>query len=246
MSPVHDPTGERLQKVLAAAGLGSRRACERLITEGRVSVDGVVVTELGLRVSDTAVVHVDGVRVRLDPEALTIALHKPAGVVSTMADPQGRPSLADYVESRSQRLFHVGRLDEATEGLILLTNDGELAHRLTHPSYEVPKTYVATVSGTVSAGTVRRLRDGVELDDGPAAADRVRVLGSRAGESIVELVLHEGRNRIVRRLLGAVGHPVHRLVRTGFATLSLGQLPPGHTRRVGGRELATLMASVGL
>jgi len=245
VSPVHDPQGERLQKVLAAAGLGSRRACERLITQGRVRVDGVIVTELGVRVSERAVIHVDDVRIRLDPQAVTLALHKPAGVVSTMADPQGRPTLADYVPGE-QRLFHVGRLDEATEGLILLTNDGELAHRLTHPSYEVPKTYVATVKGQVTPGVLRRLQEGIELDDGPAAADRARVLATRPGQSIVELVLHEGRNRIVRRLLGAAGHPVERLVRTEFATIGLGQLRAGETRRIAGRELATLMASVGL
>lgn len=246
MNPVHDPQGTRLQKVLAGAGLGSRRACERLITQGRVSVDGTPVSELGVRVTPGAIIHVDGLRVSFDPQMVTLALHKPAGVVSTMHDPQGRATLTDHLPADGPRLFHVGRLDEQTEGLILLTNDGELAHRLTHPSYEMPKTYVATVGGRVTGGVARRLREGVELDDGPAAADRVRVLAAQAGESVVEIELHEGRNRIVRRLLAAVDHPVDRLVRTRFATVRLGDLPPGRSTPVEGSELARLMAAVDL
>ena len=243
---VHRPDGVRLQKVLAAAGYGSRRACEQLIVDGRVTVDGRVV-ELGTRVDPaTAVVHVDGVRLQLDETKVTLALHKPAGVVSTMKDEQGRPDLSQYVPDRPERLFHVGRLDEQTEGLLLLTNDGELAHRLTHPSYEVPKTYVATVEGEVPRSLARRLLAGVELEDGPARADRFVVLETLPTASVVEIELHEGRNRIVRRMLEQVGHPVTRLVRTRFGNIRLGRLKPGHTRVVEGTELGTLMASVDL
>lgn len=247
MTDVHQPGGTRLQKVLAAAGYGSRRACENLIADGRVTVDGQRVDELGTRVDPaTAVIHVDGVRLQLDETKVTLALHKPAGVVSTMSDEQGRPDLSRYVSDRAERLFHVGRLDEQTEGLLLLTNDGELAHRLAHPSYEVAKTYVATVEGEVPRALARRLREGIELDDGPARADRFTVLETTPRASVVEIELHEGRNRIVRRMLEEVGHPVTRLVRTRFGTVRLGQLKPGHTRVISGTELGTLMSSVGL
>ncbi|WP_324652225.1 pseudouridine synthase [Georgenia sp. H159] len=243
----HEPSGIRLQKVLAGAGYGSRRACEGLIAAGRVRVDGHVVDELGTRVDPTtAVIHVDGVRLQLDDTKLTLALHKPVGVVSTMRDEQGRPDLSQYVSDRTERLFHVGRLDEQTEGLLLLTNDGELAHRLTHPSYEVPKTYVATVEGEVNRGLARRLREGVELEDGPARADRFTVLETLPNASVVEIELHEGRNRVVRRMLEHVGHPVTRLVRTRFGSIRLGRLKPGHTRVVSGTELGALMSSVDL
>ena len=242
---VHQPDGIRLQKVLASAGYGSRRACETLIADGRVTVEGHLVRELGTRVDPTtAIVHVDGVRLQLDDTKVTLALHKPAGVVSSMKDENGRPDLSQYAGER--RLFHVGRLDEQTEGLILLTNDGELAHRLAHPSYEIPKTYVATVEGEVARGLAGRMREGVTLEDGPARADRFTILSTTAAASIVEIDLHEGRNRIVRRMLEAVGHPVTRLVRTRFGTVRLGQLKPGNTRVIGGTELGRLMSSVGL
>lgn len=244
---VHVPDGERLQKVLAGAGLGSRRACERLITEGRVSVDGVVVRELGVRVDPRrAVIHVDGRRLQLDPTLVTLALHKPAGVVSTMHDPQGRPTLEQFVADRPERLFHVGRLDAETEGLILMTNDGELANRLSHPSHEVPKTYLATVRGRVRPGVGTRLREGIALDDGPVRVDSFRIVDTSAEASIVELVLHEGRNRIVRRTLDAVGHPVTRLVRTRIGPVRLGRLKPGATRVLDRDELGRLMSAVGL
>lgn len=244
---VHDPQGVRLQKVLANAGLGSRRACEELISAGRVSVDGTVVRELGVRVDPRrAVIHVDGLRVQLDTSIVTLALNKPAGVVSTMHDPQGRPSLARYVADRPERLFHVGRLDAETEGLLLLTNDGELANRLAHPSHGVAKTYLATVSGRVRPAVGVRLREGVELEDGPASVDAYRVLDTTADASLVEVVLHEGRNRIVRRMFDAVGHPVTRLVRTQMGPIRLGQLRPGAVREISGTELGTLMAAVGL
>jgi 23S rRNA pseudouridine2605 synthase len=244
---VHDPDGVRLQKVLAGAGLGSRRACEQLIASGRVSVDGVVVRELGVRVDPrTAVVHVDGLRVQLDDSLVTVAVNKPVGVLSTMHDPQGRPTLADLVADRPERLFHVGRLDAETEGLILLTTDGELAHRLAHPSHGVRKTYTATVEGTVRPSLGRTLRQGVNIDDGPVRVDSFRVVDSVPGSTLVEVVLHEGRNRVVRRMFDAVGHPVTRLVRTQVGTVRLGDLRPGATRVLGREELGRLMAEVGL
>lgn len=244
---VHDPEGVRLQKVLASAGLGSRRGCEQLISAGRVSVDGVVVRELGVRVDPRrAVVRVDGVRVQLDTSIVTLALNKPFGVVSTMHDPHGRPSLAQYVADRPERLFHVGRLDADTEGLLLLTNDGELANRLAHPSHGVAKTYLATVTGRVKPAVGVRLRAGVDLDDGPVAVDSYRVLDSTPTASLVEVVLHEGRNRIVRRMLAEVGHPVTRLVRTQVGPVRLGNLRPGRTRELGRKEVGGLMTAAGL
>ncbi|GIG29418.1 pseudouridine synthase [Cellulomonas marina] len=244
---MHDPDGTRLQKVLAAAGLGSRRACENLIASGRVTVDGSVVTELGVRVDPrTAVIHLDGMRVQLDESAVTIALNKPRGVVSTMHDENGRPSLADLVADRPERLFHVGRLDAETEGLLLLTNDGELANRLAHPAHGVPKTYLAEVEGRVTPGTLARLQAGVELEDGPVHPDKVRLVQQVAGASLVEVVLHEGRNRVVRRLLEEVGHPVTKLVRTQVGPIRLGDLKPGRTRVLSRTEVGSLMTSVGL
>ncbi len=237
MSDPHVPDGIRLQKVLAGAGLGSRRACEEIIAAGRVSVDGVIVTELGMRVDPAvSVVHMDGLRVQLDASMVTLALNKPLGVVSTMHDPQGRPSLAELVKDRPERLFHVGRLDAETEGLLLLTNDGELANRLAHPSYEVMKTYLATVQGRVRPGVGVKLRAGIQLDDGPVRVDDFRVVDATASETLVEVVLHEGRNRIVRRTLDAVGHPVVRLVRTQIGPIRLGNLRPGRTREIAGTE----------
>lgn len=247
MSDPHVPDGVRLQKVLAGAGLGSRRACEEIIVAGRVSVDGVVVRELGLRVDpQTSVVHVDGLRVQLDPSMVTLALNKPLGVVSTMHDPQGRRSLEEFVRDRPERLFHVGRLDAETEGLLLLTNDGELANRLAHPSHEVMKTYLATVEGRVRPGVGVKLRAGIQLDDGPVKVDGFRIVDATASETLVEVVLHQGRNRIVRRSLEAVGHPVVRLVRTQIGPIRLGNLRPGRTREISGTELGSLMAAVDL
>jgi 23S rRNA pseudouridine2605 synthase len=237
----------RLQKVLAAAGVGSRRACEDLITAGRVEVDGAIVRELGVRVDpEQSVVRVDGLRVDVSGVRVYLAFNKPRNVVSTMSDDRGRPNLGDYVRGRNERLFHVGRLDADTEGLILLTNDGELAHRLTHPSYEVPKTYVAEVTGPVPRDVGRRLRAGVELEDGPASVDRFRVVASDPGRAMVEVVLHEGRQRIVRRLLAAVGCPVLRLVRVQLGPVVLGDLRPGRTRRLSTKEVGELYAAVGL
>jgi 23S rRNA pseudouridine2605 synthase len=242
-----EETGVRLQKVLAAAGVGSRRACEELIEQGRVAVDGRVVRVQGLRVDPaTAVIRVDGMRIASAPDSLHLALNKPTGVVSTMSDPEGRPSLADYVRKRRERLFHVGRLDVDTEGLILLTNDGDLAHRLAHPSHGVLKTYLAEVSGPIPRDLGKRLRAGIELEDGPVVADGFRVVASSGGRVMVEVVLHEGRKHVVRRLLAEVGHPVSRLVRTAFGPIHLGDLRPGRTRALGRDEVGALYGAVGL
>ena len=247
MTDPHVPTGERLQKVLARNGVGSRRACEGLIAQGRVSVEGHVVRELGTRVDPVAsVIHVDGIRVQTDSSLLTLALYKPPGVVSTMYDDMGRPGLAQYVEDRPERLYHVGRLDQDTEGLILLSNDGELTHRLTHPKYEVPKTYIARVEGSVTRGLGRVLERGITLEDGPARVDRFVLRESAPRNSIVEITLHSGRNRIVRRMMAEVGHPVMELVRMKFGTVVVGHLKPGKTRVVAGSELGALMKLVDL
>ncbi|MGO1459848.1 MAG: pseudouridine synthase [Flaviflexus sp.] len=238
--------GERLQKVMAHAGVGSRRACEDIIEQGRVSVDGKTVTRLGTRVQPGQIIRVDGERVTFDESKVTIALHKPAGIVSTMEDEMGRPSLDQFVGDRDERLYHVGRLDQETEGLILLSNDGDLTHRLTHPSYEVPKTYVATVEGQINKGATNRLEKGVTLEDGVVKADKVKIIEMGLPNSIIEITLHSGANHVVRRMLDAVGFPVVRLVRTQFGTIGLGRLKPGKSRIVGGSELAVLMKSVDL
>jgi 23S rRNA pseudouridine2605 synthase len=239
--------GIRLQRVLAQAGVGSRRACEELIEEGRVEVDGTTVRTQGMRVDPAkAVIKVDGMRVQSRPGSVYLVLNKPKGVVSTMSDEQGRPSLGDLVRKRKERLFHVGRLDADTEGLILLTNDGELAHRLAHPSYGVQKTYLAEVQGPVARDVGRRLKAGVELEDGPVKVDGFRVVGSSGGRAMVEVVIHEGRKHVVRRLLAEVGHPVVQLVRTKFGPVALGDLRSGASRPLTPAELAGLYAEVGL
>ena len=233
--------GIRLQKVLAAAGLGSRRACEELIAEGRVAVDGRTIREQGVRIDpSTAVVKVDGQRISVAPGMVYLVLNKPLGMISAMSDPQGRPCVGDLVADRDERLFHVGRLDVDTEGLLLLTNDGELAHRLAHPSYVVPKIYLAEVEGRLDRDALRQLRQGVPLDDGLAKADVVTVLQQMGDRTQLELTLHEGRNRIVRRLLEAVGHPVRRLARLQVGPVRLGGLKPGHLRALRREELAAL------
>lgn len=220
----------RLQKLLAQAGVGSRRYCEILIERGRVSVNGRVVTELGARATWADEIQVDGTRVISRPETLVFALNKPRGVVSTMSDDRGRSCLGDYVSEIPERLFHVGRLDEQTEGLIILTNDGALAQRLSHPSYEISKTYLATVDGSVSRATLKQLKTEVVLEDGPIHFDSAILKQTLGGQSIVEVVLHSGRNRIVRRTLSAVGHPVRQLVRTHIGGLGLDGLRPGALR----------------
>jgi len=234
------PDGIRLQKVLAAAGIGSRRACEELIAAGRVSVDGGVVTEQCMRVDpEVAVVHVDGRRVTVRSDMVYLALNKPRGMLSAMSDDRGRPCVGDVVRDQPG-VFHVGRLDNDTEGLLLLTNDGELANKLMHPSFGVAKTYLATVPGPVAREVGRRLRNGVLLEDGPAAADAFKVVQTQGGRAIVEIVLHEGRKHIVRRMLAEVGHPVERLVRTAIGPVYLGGQRVGSLRPLSREEVGEL------
>ncbi len=242
-----DDLHPRLQKVLAEAGVASRRACEALMSEGRVEVDGEVVTRLGTRVDPrSSVIRVDGRRIPVQPDLLYLVANKPRGVVSSMADERGRTDLRSLLPDRTERLFHVGRLDTDTDGLLLLTNHGEFAHRLSHPSYEIPKTYLALVDGVVRPATRRRLLEGVELEDGPAPVGAFRVMSSQGGRSLVEIVLHIGRNRIVRRLLAEVGHPVLRLSRTAFGPVRLGRLPSGSVRELSSEEVGALLDAVEL
>lgn len=240
--------GERLQKVLAAAGVASRRLSEDLITAGRVRVNGTVVRELGSRVNPLVdKVQVNGVDVQLDTSRRYVVLNKPVGVVSSLADERGRPDLRQFTGQYEERLFNVGRLDTDTSGLLILTNDGEMAHVLAHPSFGVMKTYVAKVSGTVTPQTIRKLTTGLDLEDGPIKADSARLLAAPSGttrQSLVELTLHSGRNRIVRRMLEAVGHPVLELVRRQFGPLHLGTLPVGAMRDVTRVELGELLGLV--
>jgi 23S rRNA pseudouridine2605 synthase len=244
---VHDPDGVRLQKLLAAAGVGSRRTCENLITAGRVEVDGQVITALGVRIDpNTQAVHVDGSRVQLDESRVYLAFNKPLGVVSTMSDDLGRPCVGDFVSNRKERLFHVGRLDADTEGLLLLTNDGELAHRLQHPSYGVLKTYLAQIPGPVPRDLGRRLRAGIDLEDGPVKLDSFKLVDSAPGKALVEVQLHEGRKHVVRRLLEAVGHPVITLVRTDVGPIRLGDLRSGRMRALNRPEIGQLYSAAGL
>ncbi|MDO9395832.1 MAG: pseudouridine synthase [Herbiconiux sp.] len=238
----NEPTGVRLQKVMAAAGVASRRVSEQLIQAGRVEVNGEVVTELGRRIEpETDLVSVDGVAVQLDPGKRYIMLNKPIGIVSSLADQYGRPDLRRYTEQYEERLFNVGRLDAETSGLLILTNDGDLAHVLAHPSFGVQKTYIAKVEGRVSPQTVATLTKGIELEDGPIAADRARLLDVEREHTIVEVTLHSGRNRIVRRMLDAVGHPVVDLVRRSFGPLNLGTLKSGGLRDLTKAELGQLL-----
>jgi 23S rRNA pseudouridine2605 synthase len=239
--------GIRLQKVLAQAGVGSRRACEQLIEEGRVSVNGKAVREQGMRVDPNRdAIHVDGTRVPTAEETLVLAVNKPIGMVSTMSDERGRPCVGDLVFDRPERLFHVGRLDIDTEGLILLTNDGDLAQHLAHPSHGVPKTYVATLLGIVPRDLGRRMKAGLELEDGMARVDEFRLVSSTPGRAMIEVTLHEGRKHIVRRLFAEAGHPVESLVRVRIGPIMLGQMRPGTVRTLHGPELGSLYSSVGL
>jgi 23S rRNA pseudouridine2605 synthase len=232
----------RLQKLLAQSGVASRRRCEELMLAGLVEVDGEVVTRLGTKVDPTtAVVRVEGRRLPPVSPHVYLALNKPRGVVSTMSDPEGRRTLADLLESRPERLFHVGRLDTDTEGLILLTNDGDFAQRVAHPSYELAKTYVAEVGGAVTKATRRRLLAGVTLEDGPVEVSACRVVSTHGERCIVELVIHEGRNRIVRRLLDHVGHPVRKLTRIAIGPIQLTGMKSGEIRDLTNDELGALL-----
>ena len=241
------PGGVRLQKVLAAAGVGSRRHCEELIGAGRVEVDGQTVRRFGARVDpEHQIIRVDGKRIPSRQDIVYLAFNKPPKVLTAMSDDRGRKTVTDFLGDRAERLFHVGRLDYDTEGLMLLTNDGELAHRLAHPSYEVAKTYLADVPGPIPRDLGRRLATGVELEDGVAVADRFRVLEQAGSRALVEITLHEGRKHIVRRMLAEVGHPVTRLVRTTVGPVKLGGLRPGKTRDLTTKEIGELYAAVGL
>ena len=257
LAPVHpgdrepagsgDRQGERLQKVLARAGVGSRRVCEDMIAEGRISVNGRQVTEQGLRVDpQNDQIAVDGARIDVRNDRVTYAMNKPYGVVTTMKDERGRPSVGEMVGDLAAGLVHVGRLDQDTEGLLLLTTDGELAHRLAHPSYEVRKTYLAQVSGSVPRDLGKRLRKGVELDDGPVTVDSFTLKDTHAGQSVVEVVLHEGRKHIVRRALAEVGLPVSRLTRTAIGPIELARMRSGAIRRLTRTEVGALHELVGL
>lgn len=239
--------GVRLQKVLSGAGIASRRVSEELIAAGRVRVNGSVVREMGVRVNP------DRDRIEVDGEAIAaaqkvyLAFNKPADVLTTMHDhPQHRPCVGDYFENYPERLFHVGRLDKETEGLLLLTNDGEIAQRLSHPSHGVPKRYLAQVKGPIAADLGARLRTGIELEDGLARLDSFAVVANSAGLVTLELEIHEGRNRIVRRLLEACGYTVEKLVRTSVGPITLAELRPGRYRALSDGEVATLRKTVDL
>ena len=236
---------QRVQKILSAAGLASRRASEDLIRQGRVTINGTRV-DLGAKADPASdVVAVDGERVHTNPTLAYVLLNKPRGVVTTAHDPQGRPTVMSLVPEQP-RVFPVGRLDQDTEGLLLLTNDGELANRITHPKYEIAKTYVVQIRGNVQRQHLRAFTDGVELDDGPARAVSARELGSAADKTLVELVLTEGRKREVRRLVAAVGLTLQRLARVQVGPQPLGDIAPGRSRPLRGQEVAALYRAVGL
>ncbi|KUN20758.1 pseudouridine synthase [Streptomyces antibioticus] len=244
--PGAEQEGERLQKILARAGYGSRRACEELIEQARVEVNGEIVLEQGKRVDpEKDEVKVDGLTVATQSYQF-FSLNKPAGVVSTMEDNEGRQCLGDYVTNRETRLFHVGRLDTETEGVILLTNHGELAHRLTHPKYGVKKVYLAHIVGPIPRDLGKRLKDGIQLEDGYAKADHFRVVEQTGKNYLVEVTLHEGRKHIVRRMLAEAGFPVDKLVRVAFGPITLGDQKSGWLRRLSNTEVGMLMQEVDL
>jgi pseudouridine synthase len=234
---------ERLQKVLSRVGVASRRRVEQLMAMGRITVNGAVANEMGMRINPAIdIVALNGKVVSLDVSSRYVMLHKPHGVVSSLQDEHSRADLSQYLEQIGERLFNVGRLDSDTTGLLLLTNDGDTAHRLAHPSFVVDKVYLATVEGAVTPATLKRLRSGIELEDGVAVADRVRLVGpSRNNKSIVEIVLHSGKNRIVRRMLQFVGHPVIDLHRRSFGPLHLGGLKPGQWRDLTRLEVTSVL-----
>ncbi|MCL2735919.1 MAG: rRNA pseudouridine synthase [Propionibacteriaceae bacterium] len=242
-----DEQGVRLQKVIAAAGLASRRVAEEMIASGRVEVNGQLVTELGTRVDPTSdVVRVDGSRIPPQRHHVYLALNKPRGVVSSLDDPEGRPTLKDYMPRKAGRLFHVGRLDFETEGLIILTNDGDFAQRLSHPSFEIDKVYMAEVEGSMDNADLKRLTKGVTLDDGFIKPDKVKLVSRTGAKTLVEITLHSGRNRVVRRMLEACGYPVQRLARLRVGPIRLGNLPTGQTRELTTFEIGALYDKAGL
>ncbi|MDR2896204.1 MAG: rRNA pseudouridine synthase [Propionibacteriaceae bacterium] len=239
--------GVRLQKVIAQAGLASRREAEEMIADGRVEVNGQLVTEQGRRVDPVVdVIRLDGSRIPPQRNHVYLALNKPRGVVSTMEDPQGRLTLTDFLPRKSGRLFHVGRLDTPTEGLIVLTNDGDFAQRLSHPSFEIDKQYMVEVEGEVENAVLKRLTRGVVLDDGPIKPDKIRLVSRSGAKALIEVTIHSGRNRIVRRMFEAVGLPIRRLARTRIGPIRLGNLPSGETRELTSNEIGALLDRAGL
>jgi 23S rRNA pseudouridine2605 synthase len=244
--PQADPaTSVRLQKILATAGIGSRRACEDLIFRRRVTVNGRV-AQLGDKVDPAKdEITVDGARVVTDTKLVYLAMNKPRGVVSSMDDEKGRTELADFLGTFEQRVFHVGRLDADSEGLLLLTNDGALAHKLMHPSYEIAKTYLAEVQGPLPRTVGRALLAGIELEDGPAKVDTFKLIDTFGKVAQIEVTLHEGRKHIVRRMMDEVGHPVLRLIRTQIGPIRLGDMRPGGFRRLSNAEVGSLFKAVG-
>ncbi|MGQ9677236.1 MAG: pseudouridine synthase [Chloroflexota bacterium] len=240
-----EPEGERLQKILSRAGVASRRVAEEMIKAGRVTVDGRVVRELGARARPEQDIRVDGRPVRRDGKKVYVIYNKPRGVVSTAVDTHGRPTVVEAVDV-AERVYPVGRLDQDSEGLILLTNDGELAHRMTHPRFGLTKVYRVLVEGRPKAADLRRLREGVELDGKLTAPAEVEVLGEEDSNTWLEVAIHEGRKRQVRRMAEAIGHPVLRLRRTGVGPLKLGELPVGKYRHLSPAEVAAVQRAVGL
>lgn len=239
-----DAAPERVQKYLSRAGVASRRAAEELIAAGRVSVNGETVTSFGTKViPGVDEVRVDGTLAEPAQQLWYLMLNKPAGVVTTLDDPQGRPTVAAYIPEGAPRLFPVGRLDYATTGLLLLTNDGDLAHLLMHPRHHVPKVYRAEVDGIPDVCDMRALREGIELDDGRTAPAEARIVERRGAISVVELTLREGRKRQVRRMLSAVGHPVRVLARVAYGPVALGRLAEGSVRALTDTEVRALRAS---
>jgi len=233
--------GTRLNKYIAQAGIASRRRADQLIAYGKVRINGKVVRELGTMVVPGDKVDVSGTPIAPVAEMAYLVVHKPPGVLTTMRDPQGRRTIAQLLPKRSPRIVPVGRLDYDTAGVLLMTNDGELANRLLHPRHGVEKTYRATIVGRLSAEEVKRLNDGVLLDGGEQATGaKLRVVSVRTGTSVVDITIHEGRNRQVRRMFEAVGHPVQALVRLRFGPIALGDLPVGHTRTLSAKELSAL------
>ena len=238
----------RLQKVLADAGVASRRASEELILSGRVSVDGVQVQQLGVKINpEISIVEVDGEAIKTKKTNVYLAFNKPAGVLSTMSDPENRPNLGDYFKDRSERLFHVGRLDKESEGLILLTNDGDMAHRATHPSYGMIKKYLVEIEGVLTKEQTSQILAGIMLEDGLARALTVKTVREvNLKHSWVELTIHEGRYHIVRRIFENLELPVLRLIRTDFGPITLGETGVGRYRRINEVELTKLFTALKL
>ena len=231
----------RLQKVLADAGVASRRKAEEMILQGRVAVDGKIIKTLGTKIDpEKSEVVVDGEAITQQKTKIYLALNKPRGILSTLSDPEDRPNLGDLLRDRHDRLFHVGRLDKDSEGLLLLTNDGELAHRATHPSFSLPKNYLLEIKGTVNRETVEAFRTGIELDDGMAKVDKLTVIPGQPGRTLLDVVIHDGRNQILRRMAAASGLTVERLIRIGMGPIKLGELTPGKWREIKGAELISL------